>query len=183
MKFRSAFTLIELLMTVVIMGIAAAIIIPSMGETGVLKVQAAVRTVVADITFAQSDAAAFQERRALVFDVAHSSYSMIQVPGNQIDVSSNMLYDPTKPDGKWIVDFTHNQFGDARITSASFDGNAYLIFDGLGGPVADASGATVGTGGVIKVSGSNQVFDINVEAFTGRVTVTRAAPVVVVPDP
>jgi hypothetical protein len=73
------------------------------------------------------------------------------------------------------VDFTHNQFGDARITQATFDGNPYLIFDALGGPVADASGATLGTGGVVRITGSGQVFDINVEAFTGRVTVTRAA--------
>lgn len=176
MKFRRGFTLIELLITVVILGIAGAMIIPSMGETGVLKVQAAVRTVVADITFAQSDAAAFQERRALVFDVEHSKYALIQVPGDQLDASTNTLYDPTKPGGKWEVDFTQNQFGDARIVSAEFDGNEYLIFDAMGGPVADATGATVGTGGTIKIQGSGQTFDINVEAFTGRVTVTRANP-------
>jgi len=53
--------------TVVVLGIAGALIIPAMGQVDVLRAQAAVRTLVSDITFAQADAAATQERRAILF--------------------------------------------------------------------------------------------------------------------
>ncbi|MFK7885090.1 MAG: type II secretion system protein, partial [Phycisphaerales bacterium] len=45
---RTGYTLIEVLIVVVAMGIAGAVVIPSMGGAHVLKVQAAVRSVVAD---------------------------------------------------------------------------------------------------------------------------------------
>ncbi|MCC6323042.1 MAG: prepilin-type N-terminal cleavage/methylation domain-containing protein [Phycisphaerales bacterium] len=170
----TAFTLIEMLITVVIMGIAGALVIPAMGETGILKVQAAVRSIVADITFAQSDAVAFQERRAIMFDVDANSYRVIQVPGSTLEPDTNTLFDPTKSDGRFIVNFNQGQFGDARILSASFDGEPNLIYDALGGPVADPSGAAVGAGGTIVVQGSGSIFTITVEPFTGRVTITRA---------
>jgi type II secretory pathway pseudopilin PulG len=165
----------EVLVVVVILGIAGALVIPSMGSTGILKVQGALRSIVSDITFAQSDAVAFQEKRAICFDVANSSYSVVQVPGNFIDTAANTMYDPTKPDGKWLVNFTTDtRFGDARITAVDFGGGSTnLIFDGMGGPIADPASNTPGAGGTIRVSGSGAQWTITVEAFTGRVTVAQ----------
>lgn len=167
------FTLLELLAVVAILGIAAALVIPSMGDTGILRVQAAVRTIVSDITFAQSDAVAFQERRAMIFDIETSSYRIVQVPGSTIDPENNTLYDPSRPSGLYIVDFNDNVFGGARITNVNFEGGNTLIFDALGGPVADAAGDDPGTGGSVTVVGSGSTFQISVDAFTGRVTATR----------
>ncbi len=177
-RLRRGFTLLELLAVVTILGIAAAMLIPSMSETSILRVQAAVRTIVSDITFAQSDAVAFQERRALVFDVENSTYRLVQIPGSVIDVDLNTMYDPTKAGGRYIVNFNDNVFGGARITGVNFDGGNTLIFDALGGPVADAAGDEPSAGGTITVEGSGQTFQITIEAFTGRVTATRVeAPV------
>lgn len=172
---RPAYTLLEVLVVVVILGIAGAMVIPAMGSTGILKVQGALRSIVSDITFAQSDAVAFQEKRAVCFDPTASAYSVVQVPGNFIDQAANTMYDPTKPNGKWTVNFASDaRFGDARITFVDFGGGATnLIFDGLGGPVADAASNNPGPGGTIKVSGSGLTWTINVEAFTGRVTVAQ----------
>ncbi len=170
-----AYTLIEVLVVVVILGICGAMVIPSMGSTGVLKTQGALRSIVADITFAQCDAVAFQEKRAVVFDVANSAYSVVQVPGNTVDAANNTMYDPTKPGGKWTVNFTSDpRWGDARITSADFGaGSRNLIFDGMGGPVTDPSSNNPGPGGTIHVSGAGASWTITVEAFTGRVTVVQ----------
>jgi type II secretory pathway pseudopilin PulG len=164
---------VEILITVVIMGIAGAMVIPAMGETGILRVQGAVRSVVADMTFAQADAVAFQERRALMFDVPGNLYRVVQVPGDTLDPDTNTIYDPTRPDGRYVTSLTDRRFGDSKLISASFDNQPYLIFDALGGPVADASGSVPGSGGTVKITGSNQTFTIAVEPFTGRVTVTR----------
>lgn len=168
------YTLLEILIVVVLLGIAGAMVVPVMGNSNVMRVQGAIRQLVADITFAQADAVAFQERRAIVFDVPNSTYRLVQVPGNTIDINANTMYDPTKPTGRWVVDFrTSADFGDARIASAAFDsGSSTLIFDALGGPVASASSNNPGTGGTIRLTGSGQTWRINVEAFTGRITAT-----------
>ena len=180
---RRAFTLLEVLVTVAILGIAGALVIPAMGETGILKIQGAVRSVVADLTFAQADAVAFQERRAVVFDVDNNVYRLVQVPGSTIDVDVNTMYDPTKRDGRFIMSLGDRRFGGARLASASFDNEPFVIFDALGGPVADPSGALPGSGGTVRITGSGQTFTITVEPFTGRVTVDRAqGEVAVVPN-
>jgi type II secretory pathway pseudopilin PulG len=169
-----AFTLIEILITVTLLGIAGALVIPAMGSTGAIRIQAAIRTIVADITVAQSEAVAFQERRALIFSTDNSSYRMISVPGNTLDPENNTLYDPSRRGGLYAVNFTdENRYGDARITAVDFDGGDALIFDALGGPIIDPGANTPSAGGSITVTGSGQTFVIRVEAFTGRVTVTR----------
>jgi len=168
-----AFTLIEILVTVVILGIAGAMVIPAMGETGILRIQGAVRSIIADMTFAQADAVAFQERRAVMFDVANNNYRLVQVPGTTLDASSNTMYDPTRASGQFVMSLSDPRFGGARLVSASFDNEPNIIFDPMGGPVADPAGATPGNGGTVVISGLNQVFTISVEPFTGRVTVTK----------
>lgn len=171
---RRGYTLLELLVVIVILGIAGALVIPAMGETGILKVQGGLRSIVSDMTFAQSDAVAFQEKRAVVFDVATSSYTLVSVPGNTIDVANNTLYDPTRINGVYTTDFRDGRFGDARIISADFGaGSTALIFDAMGGPIESAGSNNPGVGGTVRVRGSGATFIINVEAFTGRITVAQ----------
>ncbi|QKK08326.1 MAG: prepilin-type N-terminal cleavage/methylation domain-containing protein [Planctomycetota bacterium] len=54
---RGAYTLVELLLVILIMGIAGALVIPQTSQAHVLRIHAAVRTLVADISYAQTDAA------------------------------------------------------------------------------------------------------------------------------
>src|SRR5205814_10625361 len=63
-----AYTLIELIIVIAMLGLATAVVVPSIGSTDVLRVQSTVRTIVADINCAQSDALARQQGRAMVFD-------------------------------------------------------------------------------------------------------------------
>lgn len=177
---RSAFTLVEMLVVIVILGIAGALVIPAMGSTGVLRVQGAVRTIVSDMTFMQADAVAFQEKRAMLFDVDASSYRLVAVPGDTIEPATNTLYKSDGPNREYVVDLKPDEdgpFGDSRITAVDFDGGATtLIFDALGGPVTSAAGDTASSGGFVEVQGAGQTFRIEVEGFTGRVTVQRVSP-------
>src|SRR5690606_19368519 len=119
---RSAFTLVEMLVVIVILGIAGALVIPAMGSTGVLRVQGAVRTIVSDMTFMQADAVAFQEKRAMVFDVDNSSYRIVAIPGSAIDVA-NTLYKADGPNREYVVDLrpdADGPFGDSRIAAVDF---------------------------------------------------------------
>ncbi|MCC6662036.1 MAG: prepilin-type N-terminal cleavage/methylation domain-containing protein [Phycisphaerales bacterium] len=162
---RRGYTLVELLIVVAVLGIAGAMVIPQLGSTDVLRIQAAVRTIVSDINLAQSDALARQEARALVFDVAANKYQLVAVPGSVVDPATDLL---STTDLNNTVKF-HN----AKLVSASFDGDEVLLFDEMGGPITTPGASTPSAGGNIVISGSGSTFEITVEAYTGRVTVNR----------
>ncbi|MFO0493813.1 MAG: Tfp pilus assembly protein FimT/FimU [bacterium] len=82
---KRGLTLVEVMVVIALLGIAAALVVPAMGTTGGLRVQGAIRTIVSDLTFAQSDAIAFQQPRAVVFDLAANSYRLVQVVNGDID--------------------------------------------------------------------------------------------------
>lgn len=181
------FTLIEVLIVVVVLGIAGALVIPSMSQTGVLRIQAAVRTMIADITYAQGEAMAFQARRAIWFGkvprwdgtskawefVDGNGYTMAEVTGPNLNLVTNAMMDPdnlSRPLGR---NFDDARFGGAVISSPVFNSTALLIFDELGGTVADLDGPDPGTGGSVTISGSGAVFRVDVQAYTGKVTVTK----------
>lgn len=163
---RRAYTLVELLVVVAILGLAASVVGPAMGGVGVLRVQAAVRTIVADITEAQSDALASQRGRAIVFHPDENRWDVVEVNGAVLDPVLDLIRSGA---------IRGADFGDSKLVSADFDGDAVLIFDEMGAPVTTPGGDTPGANGVIKVTGSAQEFTITVEAYTGRVSVKRTA--------
>lgn len=184
---RRGFTLIEVLIVVVLLGIAGALVIPSMQQVGVLRVQAAVRSLVADITYVQGDAVAFQQRRAVWFGqvpqfnqgtgtfdyVAGNGYTLAEVTGPALDLTANAMVDPDRPTQPYTRNFDDDRFHGARLENVDFNGGAILIFDELGGPVRDLDGPEPGTGGSLDVRGSGSIFSVNIEAYTGRITVDR----------
>jgi type II secretory pathway pseudopilin PulG len=166
-RARRAYTLVEVLVLVTIMGIAGAVVIPSFGSTDALRVQGALRTVVADMTLAQSDAVAMQTSRGLIFmpDDAASAYVIADVSGGTLDEDSPFAE---------RRDLGGSRFGFARIESTTLTNNM-LIFDALGGPVDGPDSDNPAPAGAVIISGANQRFRINVEAYTGRVTVQSIA--------
>jgi general secretion pathway protein H len=165
---RRAYTLIEVLIVIVMLGIASAMVVPNLGSTDALRVQSTVRAIVADINVAQSDALARQQCRAVVFDVPNNKYSIVEVPGTVLDPTANTIN---------VVNLNNQRkFHTSKLLSAVFDGGNVLYFDELGGPVTAPGSSTPGNGGTIVVSGSGEVFTITVEAYTGRVSVTRQGP-------
>jgi prepilin-type N-terminal cleavage/methylation domain-containing protein len=162
---RCAYTLIEILIVVVILGIAGALVIPTFGQTEILRIQAAVRTIVSDINLAQSDALARQQQRALVFDVPANRYVIVEVPGGVIDPNLNRIRSVNLNNA--------HKFHTTRLETVDFDGQPVLVFDSMGGPVVAPGSNAPGTGGTIVISGSGSIFEIKVEAYTGRVSVRR----------
>jgi prepilin-type N-terminal cleavage/methylation domain-containing protein len=164
---RRAYTLVEMLIVVALLGIASAMVIPNVGSTDILRVQSSVRAIVADINFAQSDALAHQRGRAVVFDVDNNAYSVVEVPvyGSTLNPSTDTI---STTDLKNRI-----KFHDSRIESANFDGTTMLVFDEMGGTLTAPNSNTPSAGGSLVISGSGARFQISVEAYTGRVTVTK----------
>ncbi len=157
------YTLIEVLIVVSILGIAGAMVVPSFSQTGVLRIQGAVRTLVADITVAQSDAIAFQRGMGIIFypEPTNSRYIVAEVNGTRLD-----------PDLDRIAE---RSIGGERFGGASFSNitlaNNTLVFDEMGGPVVSPGSDTIAGTGFIDISGQGETFRISVEAYTGRTTV------------
>lgn len=170
---RAGYTLVELLLVVALMGLAAALVVPSMDSADALRVQAGVRSIVADITFAQSDALAYQEGRAIVFDPENNSYTVCEVNGVTVDPATDAIWINGYPNNRYEVQFGDRRYADAVIESVDFDGNTTLVIDALGGPVMSPGSDEPGNGGSIIVVGSQSRFSIDVAPFTGRVTVER----------
>jgi len=185
----TGFTLVEVLVTVAILSIATILVIPTMSSTGVLRVQSAVRQTVADITFAQSDAMAYQSRRAIWFErvpinpyaspwqfTVGNGYTLAEVNGPLLDLNSHAMFHPDDVAGPYARNFDLDRYGGARITAASFDGDGLLIFDELGGPVSSLTGEEPGEGGFVDIRGGQNdqwAFRITVAPMTGRIVVDR----------
>lgn len=171
---RRGYTLVEVLVVVVVLGIAGAMVIPSMDQAGVLRTQGAVRSVVSDIMFAQGDAVAAQQGRAVVFSPDLNEYRVCAVLGSTIDIDNDVLFDHYGGGNRYVVSLDQPEFGNSRIIGASFDGTGpIIVFDEMGAPVTAVGGSSPSSGGTVTIEGQYHRFVVRVESFTGRVTTTR----------
>lgn len=144
------FTLIELVIVVATVAILAAIAIPRMaGTLARRRIEFAAGRVVSDLRLAQRQARLSSASRTVQFDVASNSYRLLGVP------SLN------GPSGEYTVRLTDTPY-EVSVVSASFGGDARLIFDGYGVP--DSGGS------VVLGSGGNQA-TISVDPASGTATV------------
>jgi prepilin-type N-terminal cleavage/methylation domain-containing protein len=169
----SGYTLIELLIVVGVLGLAAALLVPSIGQPDTLIIQGAVRRLIGDISFAQSDALAQQENRRILFYDDGRGYILLRPP---YDPDVDFIYDPlarTDAGGAYIVDFDQDdRFAGLTISSVDLDGgDDFLTFDELGGTVSNGGGP--GTGGTIIIDSPNASYQITVAPFTGKLTVQK----------
>src|SRR4029078_5802692 len=98
-----AFTLIEILMVVVILGIASAIMIPHLGSRDDLRAAAATRVVMADLTYAQNRAIAQQKKHYVRFD--GQRYSVCD--SNALVPIQHPLK-PAQSNGQYVITFGAN---------------------------------------------------------------------------
>src|SRR5260221_11201513 len=74
-QIKRAFTLVEILVVVVILGITAAIVVPQIGTQSDLKAAAAAREIMADLIYAQNRSIATQTKHYVVFNTTAGSQS------------------------------------------------------------------------------------------------------------
>ncbi|MHC5002511.1 MAG: pilus assembly FimT family protein [Planctomycetota bacterium] len=177
-----AYTLIELLIVIGLLGVAASLVMPRLVGRDSLILQAAVRQVIADLSFAQADALAHQGYRRVVFFDDGTGYALIRVtestfndPFDPAD-TSQYVTDPlasSAESGLYIVDFTQDhRFEGVTISDVAIDGsNRFVTFDALGGTVA--SGLIPGLGGLVDLTFDGASYRVNIEPFTGKLIVTK----------
>ncbi|HWB20449.1 MAG TPA: prepilin-type N-terminal cleavage/methylation domain-containing protein [Phycisphaerales bacterium] len=181
---RTSYTLVEMLIVIALLGLAATLLIPNLVGQDIMSAQTVVRMIIGDLSFAQSDALSHQEfRRVHFFDAdgngnAHG-YCITRITEGQLsapfdDGSADYIRDPLAGggvDGNYIVNITDdNRFDGVVISSVDIDGGGRDIqYDTIGGTVR--SGNLPGLGGSIVVSSANVSYRITIAAFTGKLTV------------
>lgn len=154
-----AFTLVEILVVVAIIGLASAVVVPQMLKPGKMHVQAAARMIIADLLYAQNDAIAKQATRRVVFSTTNNSYHIEDGAGQVIAVN----WKQSTGVGNYVTDFdTDSRFIGVTISAVDFNSTDNVAYDALGGP---------SQGGTVEVTAANATYVITVAPLTGRVTV------------
>ncbi|KPK86302.1 MAG: hypothetical protein AMJ81_01610 [Phycisphaerae bacterium SM23_33] len=150
------FTLVELIMVLIVLAIAAAMIIPQAVGTSDLRAQSAARVVVADLEYAQNHAIVTQTNISVTFDVSANSYRVSNESGTLSHPITKQAYE---------VDFdTKRGFGSVSIAAVSFGGAPLVTFDSLGAP---------STGGTVDLAAGEHTYRVTVAPVTGRVAVAN----------
>jgi len=178
---RSAYTLIELLLVVGVLGLSGALVIPNLVGLSTMETQAAVRRLMSDIHFAQSEAVSNQGYRRVQFLDDGRGYCLLVVDESNFDDTfdeSTALFveDPTGTfgtHGRYLVDYVlDDRYGTIQVGDIETDGTGnWITFDAMGSTVV-APGVAAGSGRIVIESQEEQ-WEVLVTPMTGRLSVRR----------
>jgi prepilin-type N-terminal cleavage/methylation domain-containing protein len=166
-----AFTLVEILMVVVILGIASAVIVPQIGSRNDLRAAASARLVMSDITYAQNRAISQQRKHYVRFvDQTYTvcdSTALTPIEHPLKPAQSNGLYQITFGAGGT------NGLDRCAVGTVNFGSQTIIGFNDLGEPFAfDGLIETPLTSpGTIIVQSGDVSLTIQIEPFTGEASV------------
>ncbi len=147
---RSAFTLVELILVMIILGIFAGMAAPRFGSAlARRRADAAAGRIVVDLELARRQAKTSSASQNVLFDLAANSY---RLPGMQ---------HPDRPGQEYEVALSEEPYK-AGIASADFGGDLEVVFDGWGSP---------DSGGSVVIQVGNYMRTIIVDPNTGQAIV------------
>ncbi len=164
---RRAFTLIEILCVVVIVGLAAGIIIPQIATRDDLRCASAARQLMGDLLYAQSRSIAMGKMHYVQFNKTTGTYQVLDNM-SPADVITNPLSQQA-----YTITVGTGALSNVSINSASFDGNPTVAFDAMGIPYTwDATNGPVAlnSGSVVFKAGKNQK-TVTVSPYSGQIKV------------
>jgi prepilin-type N-terminal cleavage/methylation domain-containing protein len=165
------FTLIEIIIVVVILGIAAMIAVPMFSSAADMTVRAAANRITADLEYAKGMAITHQKPYSVVFDLTTESYEIRDTATDAV------INDPVRPGSAYRVNFsTDGNFSRVNIDDADFDADSThaVTFDYLGSPYhgkSISSGDALNSGRITLKADAFTLY-VDVEPMTGYVTVT-----------
>ena len=163
----AAFTLVELLIVIMILAIAAAIVVPNLGTAADSQVVSAARVLESDLGLARSLALTTQQTHSVVFSPDLQSYKVVANYGGGAYATAVAVEHPVRAGARMETTLKElGGMGAVVVAGVSFGGATYVTFNSLG----EASSA----GSITLQAGGTQMV-ISVESLTGAVTVQRTA--------
>ena len=172
-RVRNGFTLVEIIIVVVILSIAALMAIPMVSNAADVQVRAAANRIAADLDYVKNLSITHQDRYLIIFDEVNDSYEIRVDPFGLSDVIDH----PVNP-GPFVVDFSSiGSLDRVDIDAADFDSGSSvsnaLTFDYLGSPYSGTSTPLL-TGQITlqdKQTGNFKLY-VKIEPVTGYVTIS-----------
>jgi len=153
---RSGFTVIEILIVVVIIGIAAMMVIPMMTSAASMQIRSAANMIAADLEYAKSMAISRGQDFSVVFNKAEESYRIENQDGD-------VIAHPVKKGFNYEVNFsTDSRLDKVDIADVDFDTTSKVKFDCLGSP---------DNGGDITLQAGGVSMTVRVEPVTGFISI------------
>jgi len=167
------FTLVEILVVVLILAIAAAIVVPAIGTAADSQVTGAASLVANDLRAARSLALTSQVPHSLVFRSDRGAYKIVEDYGGGAYASAEAVDHPVRRGEAYEVIFSRaGRMDNVAVNSVSFDGGTYVTFDAQGEPL-NGAGEALAAAGTVAIQAGECSMTVSVEALTGRVTVAR----------
>ncbi len=155
---RSGFTLIEIIIVIVILAIAAMTAIPLMSSGGSVQIRSAANMIAADLEYAKSMAISRGQDYSVEFTPSNESYCIKDKNGTIID-------HPVKKGFDYIISFQNDsRLNKVDITNVNFNGTFGVKFDSLGSP---------DYGGTINLNANGPTATITVEPVTGYISISN----------
>jgi general secretion pathway protein H len=159
----SGFTLIEMLLVVVILSIAAMIAVPFATSGASTQLKSAATIIASDLEYAKSMAISHGNYYSVEFDPVNESYE-IQ------DVNGTVINHPVKKGSSYTINFANDsRLNQVDIQSTNFSGNT-VAFDYLGSSYSGSSPLLAE--GEIVISAGGATLTVKVEPVTGYITVS-----------
>ena len=165
---KQGFTLVEIIIVVVILGVAALLAIPAASNAADMQARAAANRIAADLDYAKGLAITHQSRYSVVFDVSGESYEIQDELGSPVE-------NPLNPGSNFVVDFsTDSRLKQVDVVSADFDSDieCAITFDYLGSPYSGKDTSTPLNSGRITLQADDFTLTVEVEPVTGYVTIS-----------
>ena len=154
-------------MVVIIIGIAAAMVMPMVSSAGSMQIRAAVNMVAADLEYAKSMAISRGQPYSVVFDKAAEIYKVVDRNGNPIPHPVNKGFN-------YVIDFRNDgRLDEVDIFDANFDGTNKVTFDYMGSPYNGSATPTPLNSGVVTLRSGGITKTVRVEPVTGFVSVSN----------
>jgi len=161
----SGFTLVELIIVIVIISIAALTAIPMMSSAASVQIRSAANMLTADLEYAKSMSISRGQNYSVVFDKNTESYWIE-------DQDDNVIPHPVKKGFGYVIDFQNDgRLDKVDIVDADFDGSSEVKFDYLGSPYNGGSPPTPLNSGVVSLQAGKTTTTVRVEAVTGFISI------------
>jgi len=166
LRCAKGFTIVELMIVIVIIAIAAVMAVPLMSSAGSLQIRSAANMIASDLEYAKSMAISRGRSYSVVFDKDAESY---QIEDEKDDGSWDVIKHPVRKGFDYVVNFADRGLDKVDIVNASFNSTSVVKFDFLGSP-HNGGGGPINSGVVSLAAGSSTV-TVEVEPVTGFITI------------